>query len=87
VDKYWNAAGRPLQLARSSRLAESLPVKALELGGGLGWFVLLIGFGIAVFEAAAGECTTGARSCWRTLSSFQAVPLAVQNSGASGVVG
>jgi hypothetical protein len=31
---YWNATGQPLQLARSSRLAESLPVKALELSGG-----------------------------------------------------
>ncbi len=48
---YWNATGQPLQLARSSRLAESLPVKALELGGGLGGFVLPIGFGLAVFEA------------------------------------
>jgi tetratricopeptide (TPR) repeat protein len=48
---YWNATGQPLQLARSSRLAESLPVKALELGGGLGGFVLPLGFGVAVFEA------------------------------------
>jgi tetratricopeptide (TPR) repeat protein len=48
---YWNATGQPLQLARSSRLAESLPVKALELGGGFGGFVLPIGFGVAVFEA------------------------------------
>lgn len=48
---YWNAMGQPLQLSRSTRLANSLAVKALELGGGLAGFVLPIGFGIMVFDA------------------------------------
>lgn len=48
---YWHAMGQPLQLERSGRLARSLPVKALELGGGFAGFSLPLGFGIEVFKS------------------------------------
>src|SRR4051794_39812582 len=48
---YWNAMGQPLQLGRSGRLANSLVVKSLELGGGVAGFMLPLGFGITVFES------------------------------------
>jgi tetratricopeptide (TPR) repeat protein len=48
---YWNAMGQPLQLSRSSRLANSLAVRALELVGGFAGFVLPIGFGLTVFDS------------------------------------
>lgn len=48
---YWNAMGQPLQLGRSGRLANSLVVKSLELGGGAAGFILPLGFGITVFES------------------------------------
>jgi tetratricopeptide (TPR) repeat protein len=50
---YWNAIGQPLQLERSARLANSLAVKALELGGSVAGFILPIGFGLTVFESIA----------------------------------
>jgi tetratricopeptide (TPR) repeat protein len=48
---YWNAMGQPLQLARSTRLAGSLVVKALEIGGTFAGFVLPIGFAMNTFHA------------------------------------
>jgi tetratricopeptide (TPR) repeat protein len=47
---YWNAMGQPLQLTRAGRLADSLAVKALELGGGFAGFALPIGFGIKIYD-------------------------------------
>ena len=51
---YWSAMGQPLQLGRSGRLADSLAVKALELGSGLVGFALPVGFGIRVFDSLRG---------------------------------